>query len=65
MIRYEQYGHMGFQVSKNEIQNQINFCQKSTYAQRKLLYFVNKPSDELSKSVEIGLSLKLMYLKRF
>ena len=63
VIRYEQYGHMGCQVPKNEIQNQIAFCQKSTYAQRKLLYFINKTSDILSKSVEIGLSKSIYFLK--
>ena len=63
VIRYEQYGHMGCQVPKNEIQNQIAFCQRSTYAQRKLLYFINKTSDISSKSVEIGLSKSIYFLK--
>ena len=47
------YGNMGFRVSKGWIQNQKGFWLKNQYSKRKLSYFVNRSSGELSKSAKI------------
>ena len=41
---------MGCQVSKGEKQNKIYFLGKNQQKERKLMYFVNRNSDELSKT---------------
>ena len=51
------YGNMGCQVFKGGIQNQLDFCPKNPYPQRKLLYFVNSHSGDFSKIAKIGFSL--------